>query len=169
MANVESKARAEVNLEFASDLKAFHKEFVQLVQDSQRVTKDVLEPICADHGISQQQLLLLMVLDAEPGSRMSDVSDKLGILRTNFTQLAHKTEAMGLVKRTRGTIDRRSHTLDLTEEGKRLVVKLQEDFALRNQPISESLSAQTREDLLRGFQAMRKIVDAFKTGLPARR
>jgi len=93
---------------------------------------------------------------------MGEVSDDLGILRTNFTQLVRKLEDGGLVVRTQSLSDKRTFMLDLTDEGRAVVLSMQADFERRNAYVRELLSPQVGEDLSRGMEAIREIVAAMK-------
>lgn len=97
---------------------------------------------------------------------MGEVSDGLGIQRTNFTQIIRKLEDRGLLARTRDAHDRRAFGLRLTEEGLRLVSSMQEEFELRNSYVAAAMTPQVREDLGRGLRAVRELVSAMKAGRP---
>lgn len=158
----EAAASATTGLSPMTELDTFRDEFVQVSRDMSRVMRGVLEPICVGHALSQQQALLLLSLWANPGASMGQACEDLGILRTNFTSLAHKMEDRDLVKRTQDARDKRSFTLDLTERGRALVASMQEEFAQRNAHITAALSSQVQEDLQRGLRAVKAIIEAMK-------
>jgi DNA-binding MarR family transcriptional regulator len=69
------------------------------------------------------QFAVLTLIHRNPGLRQSQVSEALGIQRTNFVVLLDALEQRGLARRAPAA-DRRSHALHLTPEGTALVAEM---------------------------------------------
>ena len=72
-------------------------------------------------GLRPGQFSTLLVIDANPGSKQTDVAAALGIHGTNFVAMINELEARDLVERR--AFDRRSYALHLTQAGKKLLVQ----------------------------------------------
>lgn len=73
------------------------------------------------------QFSTLLIVEANPGAKQSDVAAALGIQGTNFVAMINQLERRKLVERR--ALDRRSYGLHLTGEGKALLrqaMKLQD-------------------------------------------
>jgi DNA-binding MarR family transcriptional regulator len=75
----------------------------------------------AEHDIRPGQFSVLTVIGANPGIAQRDVSRALGIERARLVLVLDELERRGLAERAPSPTDRRSRTLSLTEEGKRLL------------------------------------------------
>ncbi|WP_163267336.1 MarR family winged helix-turn-helix transcriptional regulator [Chelativorans alearense] len=67
---------------------------------------------------------VLAMIAKYPGQKQTTIAEGLGIKRANFVFLMDSIEARGLAERRKGRADRRSHSLYLTEEGKRYVDRM---------------------------------------------
>jgi DNA-binding MarR family transcriptional regulator len=70
------------------------------------------------------QYSILTIIERNPGLKQIEVSEALGIKRTNFVAMIDALERRRLVRRAPAANDRRSHALMLTEAGERLMTKL---------------------------------------------
>lgn len=141
--------------------KELRHEFVCISRDLHKFAHTVIAPICQRHGITMQQMYVLMELRSEPGQTIGRLSDRVGILHTNFPQVCRKLENGGLVRRTQSEIDRRSFLLSLTEEGERLFRALDEEvnatYGLHSNPEFE----ENYEIILKGFEALHSMLGRF--------
>ena len=69
------------------------------------------------------QFSVLLVVQANPGRRQSEIAASLGIRQANLVGLIDELDARGLTKRKRLAADRRSHAVMLTAKGKGLLKK----------------------------------------------
>ena len=88
-----------------------------------RFSKDILrECHFSDFGLNKtQEKALVHIYIHEPIS-MTAVSRRFGMEKGSFTQVADSLENMGLIRRVRGTGDRRVIFLETTGEGKKQAV-----------------------------------------------
>lgn len=85
-------------------------------------------------GLRPAQFSVLLVMDANPGRRQSEIAAALGIRQANLVGLIDDLDRRGLAKRKRLLTDRRSHALVLTAKGSALLKKglaLQAQFEQR--------------------------------------
>jgi DNA-binding MarR family transcriptional regulator len=96
----------------AADLRAALRQFLRASEQAARSHK--LTP--------QRYLLLLMIKGAADGSERSTVTelaDRLQLAQSTVTELVHRAEGAGLIRREPSTQDGRVAYLSLTAEGER--------------------------------------------------
>jgi DNA-binding MarR family transcriptional regulator len=71
--------------------------------------------------IRPAQYSVLVVIGANPGLSQSDIAETLGIERARLVRLLDRLEKRGLTRRLRSPRDRRSHALQLTAEGQKVL------------------------------------------------
>jgi DNA-binding MarR family transcriptional regulator len=85
-------------------------------------------------GLRPAQFSVLLVIDANPGRRQSEIAAALGIRQANLVGLIDELDRRNLTKRKRLPEDRRSHALVLTAKGTALLkqgIALQARFEQR--------------------------------------
>lgn len=141
--------------------KALRHEFVCVSRDLHKFAHSVIAPICHKHGITMQQMYVLMELRMEPHQTVGSLSDRVGILHTNFPQVCRKLESKGLVQRSQNQNDRRSFILSLTEEGERLFRSLDEEIEQVHGPRFKAESDETYDTIIKGFEALHSVIATF--------
>jgi len=102
------------------------------------------------------QFSVLVLIAANPDLPQSNLSAALGIQRPNFVAMLDELEARGLTKRCVSATDRRSNTLTLTPEGRRVLrraVDLHSAFEAR---LFKRMGSSGREQL---NEMLSKLVD----------
>lgn len=97
------------NLPSAEALKKFRIVFSAVRQHFRAVEK-----AC---GVSGAQVWVMAILAERPGLRVTELARTLSIHQSTASNLLHKVEKAGLVKRTRSQRDQRVVELELTEAG----------------------------------------------------
>jgi DNA-binding MarR family transcriptional regulator len=100
------------------------------------------------------QYSILTVIEQNPGLSQSQVSETLGIKRTNFVALLDTLEARHLARRAPTARDRRSYALFLTADGEALMGKLRVLASEHEQRLIDRLGADTHRQL---FQPLRRL------------
>jgi DNA-binding MarR family transcriptional regulator len=93
----------------------------------------------AAFDIKPAQYSILTIIERNPGLKQTQVSDALGIKRTNFVAMIDELEARGLVRRDEAPADRRSNALVLTAAGEALMPKLHDTSAAHEKRIIAAL------------------------------
>ena len=78
----------------------------------------------AESGVSQVQYAALLIIDANPGCRQSELGAALRIKQPNLVEPLESLAARGLIVRAVDPRDRRAQTLGLTPEGRDLLATL---------------------------------------------
>jgi DNA-binding MarR family transcriptional regulator len=99
-------------------------------------------------GLRPASFSVLAVIDANPGSTQSAVSEALGLQRTNLVAIIDSLEHDGFARRERARTDRRSHALYLTPDGKRLMAKALKLQAEHEQRFVDRLGREDSRTLL---------------------
>ena len=94
------------------------------------------------------QYSVLVVIGANPGLSQSDLADTLGIERARLVRLLDRLEKRGLTRRLPSPRDRRSHALQLTAEGQKLLKKAKALAATHEARLAEKLGPEPRTAML---------------------
>lgn len=137
----------------------FRRELLHITRSLQNMVHAGVMPICQRHALTAQQMYVLTELASEPGQSAGQLSDRAGILRTNFSTVCRKLEERGLVERNRSARDKRAFELHLTEEGRALLRSIDEEVNRLYGPLFEAEPLETFEAILSGFRALRDFTD----------
>ena len=101
------------------------------------------------------QYSVLLVIEANPGRSQAAIGQMLGIERARLARLLHELERRKWVSRRASGTDGRSHSLYLTEDGEKALVKIK-SLAERHEAQLADYVGQKRHgqlmDLLRDFR-----------------
>lgn len=143
--------------EVRDSLRMWRRELMSITFDMQRTADRITEPLRHRHDLTQQQLLVLTTLENKPDQRPSHISDKLGILRANFTSICHKLEQRGLVCRKPCEDDRRAYELHLTNAGHALLDELDGEIDAAFKRAIDEMPQETVTGLVEGCKALRAV------------
>ena len=107
-----------------------------------------LEPI----DIRPAQYSVLAVIGANAGLSQSDIADTLGIERARLVRLLDRLEKRGLTRRLPSPRDRRSHALQLTAEGQKVLKRAKALAAEHEARLIEKLGAEPRKAMIERLQ-----------------
>ena len=136
------------------EIAVFKRELFAVMCDVQKILHETMAPICQQHGLTLQQMHVLLELVGTPGQTSTQLSERAGILRTNFSSVCHKLEERGLVERRRSDRDRRAFELRATDEGRELLARIDADIKRRYGAAFENEPPETFETILAGFRAL---------------
>lgn len=77
--------------------------------------------LLAAHDLPLSWLEVMSVIDDTTHCRVGDISQRLIVTVGGTSKLVDRIEAAGLSRRTRNPLDRRSHYIELTPAGRRLL------------------------------------------------
>lgn len=104
--------------------------------------------------IRPAQYSVLVVIGANPGLSQADLAGTLGIERARLVRLLDLLEARRLIRRLPSPHDRRSHALQLTAQGQKLLKRAKALAATHEARLAEKLGPEQHQamlDHLRGF------------------
>ena len=99
--------------------------------------------------ISPPQLGTMILIEANPGISQSAVAGALRFDRSTLVQIIDRLEERSLVVREVSPHDRRSHALQLTANGAKMLGDLKQRALAHESDIAHSLSADDRKSLVR--------------------
>ena len=100
-------------------------------------------------GISAPQFGTLLLIEANPGVSQSSVAEALRFDRSTLVQIIDRLEHRGLVVRAVSARDRRSHALELTEQGATLLDALKALALEHEDEMARGLEDGERDTLIR--------------------
>lgn len=136
------------------DISTFKHELFVVTYDVQKILHETMAPICQQHGLTLQQMHVLMELMRMPGLTAGQLSDRAGILRTNFSSVCRKLEDRGLIERQRSQTDKRSLRLRVTDEGRALLAGIDGEVQRRYGKAFAAEPPETFDTIIEGFQAL---------------
>jgi len=136
------------------EIAVFKRELFAVMCDVQKILHETMAPICQQHGLTLQQMHVLVELAREPGLTAGRLSDQAGILRTNFASVCRRLEARGLIERRRSETDRRSLRLRVTDEGRALLASIDEEVQRRYGGTFAAEPPETFDAIIGGFRAL---------------
>jgi DNA-binding MarR family transcriptional regulator len=110
-----------------------------------------------ESGIGQLAYAILLVLEANPGCRQSDLGAAVRARQPNLVEPLEALAARGLVSRTPDPRDRRAQVLALTGEGARLLAELKAVHARMIDGYREALGTE-------GYENLVQLLRRFTTG-----
>ncbi|WP_248929225.1 MarR family winged helix-turn-helix transcriptional regulator [Paenibacillus hamazuiensis] len=117
------------------------------LMDMNRQIKQTIALMSCDANISCSSISLIFQLEHKTQMKMNDIADHLGITLGAATSLIDKLEAQGWVTRVRSTTDRRIIYVELTEEGKRKLLSMREQYAKQATQIFETISVDKLQEM----------------------
>jgi DNA-binding MarR family transcriptional regulator len=90
---------------------------------------------------------ILRILARTPGITQQSLAAMLGMVPSRLVALLDQLDALGLTERRRNAEDRRSHSLLLTEKGRRMVAAIGEISVRHERLLLAALSEPEREQL----------------------
>jgi DNA-binding MarR family transcriptional regulator len=108
----------------------------------------------ASVDIRPAQYSVLVVIAANPGLSQSDLAGALGIERARLVRLLDRLEKRGLTQRLPSPRDRRSHALQLTAQGQKVLKRAMALAAQHEARLVDKIGAEPRRlmiGLLRDF------------------
>lgn len=115
------------------------------------------KPLLAQLGVTYPQYLALLTLWEEDGLSVTAIGDRLLLDSGTLTPVLKRLEALGLVTRTRSTVDERQVLVSLTERGQAMR-KVAEGFPSLILDASEC-SGQELDTLRRALIGLRASLD----------
>lgn len=99
-------------------------------------------------GMTPAQLGVLSVINANPGLSQTQLGTTLGIDRSTVVGMIDGLEAQGLVQRAPAPNDRRSHALQLTEQGTTALRRLEAAVRAHESEVASGLGPVERRQLI---------------------
>jgi DNA-binding MarR family transcriptional regulator len=103
-------------------------------------------------GLSPAEATVLHVIEANPNAKQADIGRLLDIARANMAPIVSRLVRRELIERQ--PVDRRSHGLVLTREGRRLSGRVTRAFATHEAELLAKISPAHREGFLAGVTAL---------------
>ena len=140
MGSVESKTTTPETGD--ADLAAFEEAWGEFFAAMRRIKGRVVQE---EGELSLSQQFLLVALSERPQMSVGELALAAGVAAPTATRMLDGLERDGIVVRAPSAEDRRKVTVELTEEGLRLVRKKKRRISARRKSVYDSLSPSERE------------------------
>ncbi len=100
------------------------------------------------------QYSVLVVIGANPGLSQAELADRLAIERARLVHMLDHLQKRGLTERLPSPTDRRTHALQLTREGQKVLKRAKALAAKHEERLSQKLGPGAREEMLRLLNSM---------------
>lgn len=132
----------------------------RLIANTARMWRRAANRRLQPYGLTEATWLpLLRIARADKPMRQKDLAHSLQLDGSSVVRLLDNLERSGLVTRIEGLQDRRSKEIVLTEEGSRIVARVEGVTRLLSEEATEGLSA---EDLAASERVIRHLIDFFE-------
>jgi DNA-binding MarR family transcriptional regulator len=98
-------------------------------------------------GITPSEAGVVRIIGRNPGISQRVLADRLGAVQSRVVALIDNLEHAGFVTRTRGTTDRRTQRLDLTDAGQTLLGKLRRVAEAQEAALTDGLTGEQKAHL----------------------
>ncbi|HWV44343.1 MarR family transcriptional regulator [Pseudorhodoplanes sp.] len=98
--------------------------------------------------IRPAQYSVLVVIGANPGLSQAELADRLAIERARLVHMLDHLQHRGLTERLPSPTDRRTHALQLTREGQKLLKRAKALAARHEARLGEKLGPEARTQML---------------------
>jgi DNA-binding MarR family transcriptional regulator len=98
--------------------------------------------------IRPAQYSVLVVIGANPGLSQAELADRLAIERARLVHMLDHLQKRGLAERLPSPTDRRTHALQLTKEGQKLLKRAKALAARHEARLTEKMGAGAREEVM---------------------
>lgn len=116
------------------------------------------------------QFAALILIDQNPGTSQSSVSDALGIQKANFVATIAELANRGLVRRRKSEADGRTYSLGLTARGRTLLEDASKLQSVHEARVIAQIGTEGRAQLLRLLEGVARLPYAYgiQTNQPQR-
>jgi DNA-binding MarR family transcriptional regulator len=98
--------------------------------------------------IRPAQYSVLVVIGANPGLSQAELADRLGIERARLVHMLDHLQGRGLTERLPSPTDRRTHALQLTKDGHRVLKRAKALAARHEERLTEKIGPAGRAQVL---------------------
>jgi DNA-binding MarR family transcriptional regulator len=102
--------------------------------------------------IRPAQYSVLVVIGANPGLSQAELADRLAIERARLVHMLDHLQRRGLTERLPSPTDRRTHALQLTKDGQKLLKRAKALAARHEARLTEKMGAGAREQVMERLQ-----------------
>ena len=102
----------------------------------------------ASLNLRPSQFAVLILIDQNPGTSQSSVSDALGIQKANFVSIIAELANRGLVRRRKSETDGRTYSLGLTARGRSLLENATKLQSVHEERVIAKIGTEGRVQLL---------------------
>jgi DNA-binding MarR family transcriptional regulator len=113
----------------------------------------------ASLNLRPSQFAVLILIDQNPGTSQSSVSDALGIQKANFVAIIAELANRGLVRRRRSETDGRTYALGLTPRGRALLEAAAKLQAAHEARVIAQIGVEGRAQLLSLLERVARLED----------
>lgn len=116
----------------------------------------------AEHGLSMAWLEVMTVIRDTPDCRVLDISQGLSITVGGASKMVDRIEGAGLSRRSRNPNDGRSHFIELTPSGRRLLAAARSALAHQlDRDLGSAASAERLREFARTLTQLRESLPAM--------
>lgn len=111
-------------------------------------------------GLKTSQLIVLQALEESPELTVGEITARVYMAQATVTMIVSRLDAMGLVRRTRGTTDKRKVFVSLTDVGTEVLARAPEALHQRFAEQFEPLANWEKTMLIASLQRVAAMLDA---------
>ncbi len=133
----------ELNHGMLSDLVSYYVRLVQIAAFKN------FEEVTRSFGVAPRYFGLLSLIESNPGTPQGKLAEAIHLLRSSAVPILDRLEADGLIERRSSTVDRRSKSVWLTPQGKKVINSLKVLVREHEERLMVGFSRQEKQQLLK--------------------
>lgn len=115
----------------------FRNKLLQILLTVELGVSEIILPLVRQSGLTLKQSYVLFIISDRRFITIGQLAQMLHMAQSNISTICKTLEAKGLIQRTRQKEDERIVKIQLTEEGRVLISRLNADFARFDQALDE--------------------------------
>jgi DNA-binding MarR family transcriptional regulator len=123
-------------------------------------TQTLLVDSFAAIGVSPTEAIIIRFVRANPGCTQADIGRSIGVKRTNMVPVVTELMSKGLLERS--AADGRSHSLYLSEDGAKLLRKINEVALAHEEFFFGDFPDALRQVLMQAFRTLRGKAESWE-------
>lgn len=139
----------------------YAEEIMTLFRSIQKNFRDYMFTKTREHGFTTPQLLLIFELSTNPGIKLNDLSDRLGLSKSTVSGIVDRLEVQGVVERNIPKNNRRIVELYLSKDflERKDILRLKEKYFL---DIAKNIEPEEAEKIIYALEKLNYLTEQNK-------
>lgn len=133
-------------------------EVIELLKGTSQFINDSRANLCAPYGLSHiQAIIILDIYHNSFATKITDICKRLNKTTNTISPLINRLISKGLIYKTQNKQDNRVFEVFLTEEGQKMMEKINKDVIKFAEPLFASLKDDEYENLKTSLEVLSKV------------
>ena len=126
----------------------FAHDIIKTISRLERQRRRYMDQCLRPHKLQGSMFIIALFMDRNPGSSQEELSDFLGLDKSNVARKCSQMENLGVIRREQSAQDRRQNKLYLTESGKNLLPEIRANLSRWREIVMNGINKEDQKILL---------------------